>query len=165
VVKNDRKIRIEVGYGLEGALTDAMTALILKNEVQPRFRNQDYYGGIKTAMEALMKSVNGAIARARSSGADATSGEADEAAGAETGGALGVARGASGEIRSRDDVRRALQRVCTYLEQHEPSNPASLFARRAERMLGMDFIGIVRELSPESMQQIQIVTGVKVIDE
>jgi type VI secretion system protein ImpA len=70
-----------------------------------------------------------------------------------------------GDVRSREDVRRALQRVCAYLEQHEPSNPASLFARRAERMLGMDFIEIVKELSPDSMQQIQIVTGVKVGDE
>jgi type VI secretion system protein ImpA len=77
------------------------------------------------------------------------------------GAAAGGARGAVGEVRSRDDVRRALQRVCEYLEKHEPSSPASLFARRAERMLGMDFIGIVRELSPDSMQHIQMVTGVK----
>src|SRR5512140_2298637 len=95
-----------------------------------------------SAMAALLKSVGGAIARAKSAGLAEVSGDGEAASGpgSETGAA---GRGAAvGEVRSRDDVRRALQRVCAYLEQHEPSNPASLFARRAERMLGMDFIEI-----------------------
>lgn len=119
-------------------------------------------------LEALIKPVSGAIARARSSSSAEPSGDpaGDLEAVADSTGSTGGVRGAAlGEIRSRDDVRRALQRVCEYLEKHEPSNPASLFARRAERMLGMDFIGIVRELSPDSMQQIQIVTGVKIAEE
>jgi type VI secretion system protein ImpA len=134
----------------------AQVASRMSAEEQPDF----------SALEALNKTVSGAIARARSSGLPEPSGdgEAGQAPGSETG-APGSARGAVGEVRSREDVRRALQRVCEYLEQHEPSNPASLFARRAERMLGMDFIGIVRELSPDSMQQIQIVTGAKLSDE
>lgn len=135
----------------------AQVASRMSAEEQPDF----------SALEALNKTVSGAIARAKSSGLPEPSGdgEAEAAAGVESG-APGRARaGAVGEVRSREDVRRALQRVCEYLEQHEPSNPASLFARRAERMLGMDFIGIVRELSPDSMQQIQIVTGVKLSDE
>jgi type VI secretion system protein ImpA len=120
-------------------------------------------------LQALLKSVNGVIARARSAGLPELS-DGNEGVSAHelaTGAvASGSGRGAaSGDIRSREDVRRALQRVCEYLEQHEPSSPASLFARRAERMLGMDFIGIVRELSPDSMQQIQMVTGVKLPEE
>jgi type VI secretion system protein ImpA len=121
-----------------------------------------------SAMQTLVKNVNGAIARAKSSGlADSPDqGEDATGAGSQDGAAANSTRGAShGEVRSRDDARRALQRVCAYLEQHEPSSPASLFARRAERMLGMDFIGIVRELSPDSMQQIQIITGVKLTEE
>jgi type VI secretion system protein ImpA len=121
-----------------------------------------------SAMEALIKAVNGAIARARSSGQVDALPESGEAVGGTTH-STGVASGGSaqalGEVRSREDVRRALQRVCAYLEQHEPSSPASLFARRAERMLGMDFIEIVRELSPDSMQHIQVVTGVRPVDE
>lgn len=111
-----------------------------------------------SAMEALLKVVVGLIARARSAGVVEQEGEGVEEGAAPAGGA---GRAATGDIRSREDVRRALQRVCTYLEQHEPSSPASLFARRAERMLGMDFITIIRELSPDSMQQIQTVTGTK----
>lgn len=114
-------------------------------------------------LEALIKIVNGAIARARSSGLAESALEGEDAAGSGTTAATGAS--STSEVRSREDARRALQRVCTYLEQHEPSSPASLFARRAERMLGMDFIAIVRELSPDSMQQIQTITGVNLTNE
>jgi type VI secretion system protein ImpA len=115
------------------------------------------------AMGLLLKSVGGVIARARAASVH-EAGDAQESDG-EGGSATVGSRAGIGELRSREDVRRALQRVCTYLEQHEPSSPASLFARRAERMLGMDFIGIIRELSPDSMQQIQMVTGTRPEDE
>lgn len=67
--------------------------------------------------------------------------------------------GGSGLIQSRDDARRALERVCDYLERHEPSNPAALFARRAQRMLNMSFLDIMRELSPDSMSHLEMLTG------
>ncbi len=44
VVKNDRKVRIEVGYGLEGAIPDAATARIIREYITPKFREGDYYG-------------------------------------------------------------------------------------------------------------------------
>jgi type VI secretion system protein ImpA len=67
--------------------------------------------------------------------------------------------GISGEIQSRDDVRKALERVCAYLEKHEPSNPASLFARRAQRMLSMSFLELMRELSPDAVPHLETLTG------
>ena len=74
----------------------------------------------------------------------------------------GVGRaGISGQVNTREDARRALDRVCEYLERHEPSNPASLFARRAQRMLDMNFLDIMRELSPDSINQLQTLTGAK----
>lgn len=47
VAPNDHTVRIEVGYGLEGALTDAATRLIIETVILPRFRANDYPGGIK----------------------------------------------------------------------------------------------------------------------
>ena len=67
----------------------------------------------------------------------------------------------SGAVQSREDVRRALDRVCEYLERNEPSNPASLFARRAQRMLNMPFLDIMQELSPDAMQNLEMLTGAK----
>ncbi|MBL8310056.1 MAG: type VI secretion system protein TssA [Burkholderiales bacterium] len=66
---------------------------------------------------------------------------------------------APGVVNSREDARRALERVCEYLERHEPSNPAALFARRAQRMLDMSFLDIMRELSPDSMSHLEMLTG------
>jgi type VI secretion system protein ImpA len=69
--------------------------------------------------------------------------------------------GSLGEIQSRDDVRKALERVCIYLEKHEPTNPASLFARRAQRMLNMPFLELMRELHPDSVPHLESLTGAR----
>lgn len=59
VVKNDRKIRIEVGYGLEGTLTDALTARVTRNILAPAFRRGSYAEGIERAFDALMTAADG----------------------------------------------------------------------------------------------------------
>lgn len=59
VAKNDRKMRIEVGYGLEGALPDALTSSIIRNNVTPYFRNNDYYSGIKAGLDAIILAAKG----------------------------------------------------------------------------------------------------------
>jgi len=59
VAKNDRRVRIEVGYGLEGAIPDAATARIIREYIAPKFRVNDYYGGINDALGALTLLVNG----------------------------------------------------------------------------------------------------------
>ena len=59
VAKNDRKMRIEVGYGLEGALPDALASSILRNEVRPYFRNSDYYGGVVSGLNAILAATKG----------------------------------------------------------------------------------------------------------
>ena len=59
VVKNDRKIRIEVGYGLEGALPDALSSSIIRNVIIPYFRKDQYYDGITAGIDAIMSAVKG----------------------------------------------------------------------------------------------------------
>lgn len=119
-----------------------------------------------SALKALSKAVAGAIGLARPS-AEASGNDAGGQPGSGEPGVFGVQSNAAnaGEIRSREDVRRALQRVCDFLERHEPSNPASLFARRAERMLDMKFLDIMHELSPDAMDHLQMLTGAKSPDE
>jgi type VI secretion system protein ImpA len=107
-------------------------------------------------LESILKPVANAIGRVRESMAGAVV-EADGTVISATSGA--VTQGVSGVIQSREDARRALERVCEYLEKHEPSNPASLFARRAQRMLTMSFFDIMRELTPDSLSHLEMVTG------
>lgn len=67
---------------------------------------------------------------------------------------------APGELRSRDDARRMLERVCEFLERTEPSNPAPLLVRRAIRLMSMSFLDIVRDLAPESIATVENIAGV-----
>lgn len=59
VAKNDRKDRIEVGYGLEGAVPDAATARIRREFIESRFKQGDFYGGLDAGVDALIKLVDG----------------------------------------------------------------------------------------------------------
>src|SRR3989339_1178925 len=59
VAKDDRKMRIEVGYGLEGALPDALASSILRNEVRPYFKSGDYYAGVNSGLEAIILATKG----------------------------------------------------------------------------------------------------------
>ncbi len=59
VVKDDRKMRIEVGYGLEGSLTDARCSTIIQRAILPRFRKGDYDGGVKAGIDGILESISG----------------------------------------------------------------------------------------------------------
>jgi len=59
VAKADRAVRIEVGYGLEGALPDAVAKRIIEELITPRFKASDFFGGLQAATSALGKIVGG----------------------------------------------------------------------------------------------------------
>jgi uncharacterized protein len=59
IAKNDRKLRIEVGYGLEGALTDALSDQIIRKEITPQFKKGNFYDGINAGVDAIMKATKG----------------------------------------------------------------------------------------------------------
>ena len=59
VAKNDRKLHIEVGYGLEGILPDAIAKRIIDDDIVPRFKENDFYGGIRAGVDRVMRVVEG----------------------------------------------------------------------------------------------------------
>jgi uncharacterized protein len=59
VAKDDRKLRIEVGYGLEGALTDATAKRIIDEVITPKFRGGDFAGGISAGVDRIIRVVDG----------------------------------------------------------------------------------------------------------
>jgi uncharacterized protein len=59
VAPNERKVRIEVGYGLEGTLTDALTKVIIETVIIPRFRANDYPGGITAGADDIIQVLAG----------------------------------------------------------------------------------------------------------
>ena len=89
-------------------------------------------------------------------GAPAAAGSANGAssAAAERGG------GALSRIESRGDVLLALDLACTWIESHEPTNPAPLLIRRAQRLMSKSFMELVRDLAPEGLPQVERIAGV-----
>jgi uncharacterized protein len=59
VAKNDRKVKIETGYGLEGILPDAIAKRIIEDDIVPRFKAGDFYGGIRAGVDRIMRVVEG----------------------------------------------------------------------------------------------------------
>jgi len=59
IAKNDRKLRIEVGYGLEGALPDALCDQIIRKEITPEFKKGKFYEGINAGVDAIIKATKG----------------------------------------------------------------------------------------------------------
>jgi len=57
VAPNERRVRIEVGYGLEGIMTDAMSSLIIQNAIIPRFKAGDFPGGIVAGTDAIIQQL------------------------------------------------------------------------------------------------------------
>src|SRR6516164_5296924 len=59
IAPNERKVRIEVGYGLEGTLTDAASRTIIEREILPNFRNEDFNGGVVAGTAAIVALLGG----------------------------------------------------------------------------------------------------------
>jgi len=59
VAKNDRRLRIEVGYGLEGALTDATTKRIIDEDITPKFKSGDFAGGVSAGVNRMIRVIDG----------------------------------------------------------------------------------------------------------
>ncbi|MDE2380414.1 YgcG family protein [Bradyrhizobium sp.] len=59
IAKNDRHLRIEVGYGLEGSLTDATSRRIIDEDITPKFKSGDFAGGIAAGVDRMIRVVDG----------------------------------------------------------------------------------------------------------
>jgi type VI secretion system protein ImpA len=87
--------------------------------------------------------------------------QAGDEEGGEAAGEPGSApvRVAAGQIASREDAMRMLDKVCDYLARTEPTNPAPLLIRRAKVLMGKSFLEIIRDLAPDSLAQVHNIAG------
>ncbi len=65
----------------------------------------------------------------------------------------------SGKITSKQEVLKALDMIVNYYEQNEPSSPVPLLIKRAKRLVGKSFVDIIRDLSPDAISQVRMVSG------
>ena len=66
---------------------------------------------------------------------------------------------ATGEINSREDVIRALDKICEYFSRHEPSSPVPLLAKRAKRLVSKSFLEILRDMAPGGIHEAESIRG------
>lgn len=66
----------------------------------------------------------------------------------------------SGEIASRDDVLRMIDKICTYYSKYEPSSPVPILLQRAKRLVPKNFIEIMEDLTPDGLAQLQVISGI-----
>ena len=74
-------------------------------------------------------------------------------------GSEGRPRTQLGALNSRKDVIRTLEQICTYYKDHEPASPVPLLLRRAIRLVDKSFVEILQDLAPDSLDQIQRLSG------
>ena len=66
----------------------------------------------------------------------------------------------SGRVLSRDDALRAIDMICEYLDRAEPGNPAQLLLRRASRLINQNFLQLMKELAPDSLNEVAKLMGI-----
>ncbi len=79
------------------------------------------------------------------------------------GGAAGAGGGGaaiSGDIRTRQDAIRMIDKICGYYDRQEPSSPVPILLQRVKRLISMDYMEIVRELTPEAVAAVEALAGV-----
>lgn len=91
--------------------------------------------------------------------ADEESGAGDGAAAARSGGGSGAGPSISGEVRNRKDVGQALEKICRYYSRYEPSSPVPILLRRALRLLDKDFMDIIKDIAPDAVGQVEVLSG------
>jgi type VI secretion system protein ImpA len=110
------------------------------------------------ALAAELRAIDGILSehlsRRKGNGAADAAGAATPAKGA------AQAPASAGQINTRDDVVRLLDRICEYFEKNEPSSPVPLLLKRAKGLVAKDFMEILRDLTPDGVSQARLIAGV-----
>jgi type VI secretion system protein ImpA len=107
-------------------------------------------GKMKEAVEPHL--AGEALAEGGASSADASGGgDSQSAARSQS--------GFSGTIQTRAQVAQALGLICDYYARHEPSSPVPLLLQRAQSLVDKDFMTILKDLNPDALERIQVITG------
>ena len=111
------------------------------------------------SLASLLKELQKTVApyAAPNETADGAPGESSEGSGGSPSGGPGI----SGSVRSRQDVIRVLDQICDFYKRTEPSSPVPLMLQRARRLVDMDFVQLLTDLAPESLNQINVIAGIK----
>ena len=151
----DKEVLREISEAVAQTHSD-VTAISAKFDVETPGRGPDLDPLIK-----LMKKASGKSAGALGEPDTAIEGEDGDAAESGGGGpAPGAGSGGGGAINTPTDVQNALDRIISYYERAEPSSPVPLLLVRAKKLVGADFMTIVRDMAYDSVDRVNMIGGI-----
>lgn len=98
-------------------------------------------------------------ALAKKGGADFGGETLDETASADEAVTTGVAKSITGAINNDQDVIKVLNLVCNYYKKHEPSSPVPMFVERAIRLVGKNFMDVIKDIAPTGIDEARMILG------
>jgi type VI secretion system protein ImpA len=110
-------------------------------------------------LNTLLGQIQRRLGQHMSGGAPVLDGPTGGPSGTGTVSAAGGGGTFTGTIQSRQDVIRALDQICQFYRQREPSSPIPFILARAKRLVEMDYIQIINELTPEALDKVKTITG------
>ncbi len=150
----------DAGVSVRAALIDGQQQLKRLAAVM----DERFGSGSSADLKPLFDILTHAIGLTHDAEADAAADGTSEASTDGDGGAGQPGRrgsaGLSGSVSSREEAVRAIDLVCAYLERAEPTNPAPLFLRRARALLERNFLELLKELAPSSLDEVARIVGV-----
>jgi type VI secretion system protein ImpA len=141
---------------LAGAVTEGLSAL---DGIESNLTDRTGLGNAidLTKLRDVLKEIRYVLGEQLSRrGMTGVDGAKDEAGTDET---VTTSVGAVGRISNRQDVMRTLDTVCDYYARSEPSSPVPLLLQRAKRLVCMDFLAIIADMAPESVERVRSITG------
>ena len=150
---------VALGEGVGKSIEQLNRATELWDELAPAEPSIDIDETLR-AMKEVMQAINtyAPVAAAAVSGED-LDGEEEGEEGAAPKQAL------SGTINDRNDVVRALDKICDYYAANEPSSPIPLLLRRAQRLVPKSFIEILQDMVPSSIEYVEVISGTSETEE
>ncbi|HET7538609.1 MAG TPA: type VI secretion system protein TssA [Polyangiaceae bacterium] len=110
-------------------------------------------------MDLLRQASHAVVPRLERRLGTATEDSAGASGGPAAAGTAGPGKAFSGDIRSRADVVRALDKICEYYAEFEPSSPIPLLLERGKRLVSKSFLDIIRDMAPDGVPQVETIAG------
>ncbi|MCY4756726.1 type VI secretion system protein TssA [Pelomonas aquatica] len=148
---------IAQGASLVSDIADAQAELAALSTLLGERLEHSQVPDLKPLRQTL-SAIAGMLPQAGDAGAEA--GDVAHAGAEASVGSGSGAQALSGRINSRAEALRAIEMVCDYLERAEPTNPAQLLLRRAGRLLGHNFLQLMKELAPDALSEVARIMGV-----
>lgn len=149
------------GEYVDGLIEATDESLVLLDDIDNAWkeRAEDPVGLSFDVAKTALKTVSGILFEFAPADSTAVAEESGEEVGAD--GDAAPAKAISGEVNSRADVIRMIDKICDYYDRNEPSSPMPMLLRRAQRLVDKSFLEILEDMVPDGVSQAKVMGGIE----